>query len=420
MTKKFYSNIKNQILFFIFLYLSLLISFYLGEDSTGGAFLDYNNQREVINQFIDNFSYALLNYDNLEYTTRHSPVLLMMISLLVKLNFTDEFIRLIYLHLNLILPLFFFKCLKLKFNKIENYYLLLLTGIIFLSPTFRTLAIWPDSRILGLSVFIISIYYFLKFLDNNSEKNIFLNIFFCALASYISPNFSLFAIYFFYSYLKNFGLLSKELTKVILLNIILALPALYYVFYLDILFFFAKATVSFEGPDKLFVNYYNQILIVSSIIFFYLTPFIFTRIIELNEKNNNWILIIFSSIIILISIRSFNYNIDFSGGGIIFHISQFFFKNDILFYIFSFVSIFFILKLIDDKFNNILLFLIIFLGNPQTTIYHKYYDPLLLITFLTLFDFKIKIKIIGSYKSYIFIYIYFAVFLLMNNLKYLL
>ena len=47
-----------------------------------------------------NFSYALLNYDNLEYTTRHSPVLLMMISLLVKLNFTDEFIRLIYLHLN--------------------------------------------------------------------------------------------------------------------------------------------------------------------------------------------------------------------------------------------------------------------------------------------------------------------------------
>ena len=418
MTKKFYSNIKNQILFFIFLYLSLLISFYLGEDSTGGAFLDYNNQREVINQFIDNFSYALLNYDNLEYTTRHSPVLLMMISLLVKLNFTDEFIRLIYLHLNLILPLFIFKCLKLKFNKIENYYLLLLTGIIFLSPTFRTLAIWPDSRILGLSVFIISIYYFLKFLDNNSEKNIFLNIFFCALASYISPNFSLFAIYFFYSYLKNFGLLSKELTKVILLNIILALPALYYVFYLDILFFFAKATVSFEGPDKLFVNYYNQILIVSSIIFFYLTPFIFTRIIELNEKNNNWILIIFSSIISLISIRSFNYNIDFSGGGIIFHISQFFFKNDILFYIFSFVSIFFILKLIDDKFNNILLFLIIFLGNPQTTIYHKYYDPLLLITFLTLFDFKIKI--IGSYKSYIFIYIYFAVFLLMNNLKYLL
>lgn len=418
MTKKFYSNIKNQILFFIFLYLSLLISFYLGEDSTGGAFLDYNNQREVINQFIDNFSYALLNYDNLEYTTRHSPVLLMMISLLVKLNFTDEFIRLIYLHLNLILPLFFFKCLKLKFNKIENYYLLLLTGIIFLSPTFRTLAIWPDSRILGLSVFIISIYYFLKFLDNNSEKNIFLNIFFCALASYISPNFSLFAIYFFYSYLKNFGLLSKELTKVILLNIILALPALYYVFYLDILFFFAKATVSFEGPDKLFVNYYNQILIVSSIIFFYLTPFIFTRIIELNEKNNNWILIIFSSIISLISIRSFNYNIDFSGGGIIFHISQFFFKNDILFYIFSFVSIFFILKLIDDKFNNILLFLIIFLGNPQTTIYHKYYDPLLLITFLTLFDFKIKI--IDSYKSYIFIYIYFAVFLLMNNLKYLL
>ena len=38
------------------------------------------------------------------------------------------------------------------------------TSLIFLSPTFRSLAIWPDSRLFGLILFAMSIYYFLKFI----------------------------------------------------------------------------------------------------------------------------------------------------------------------------------------------------------------------------------------------------------------
>ena len=38
------SFLKKETVLLIFLYLSLLISFVIGENSTGGAILDYNNQ----------------------------------------------------------------------------------------------------------------------------------------------------------------------------------------------------------------------------------------------------------------------------------------------------------------------------------------------------------------------------------------
>ena len=64
---------KETFFFFIF-YLTLITSFFLGENSTGGALLDYINQKKISQTFSQNFFYTLLNYD--EFTTRHSPVLI--------------------------------------------------------------------------------------------------------------------------------------------------------------------------------------------------------------------------------------------------------------------------------------------------------------------------------------------------------
>ena len=147
---------------FIILYLSLYLSLYLGEDSTGGAFYDYLNQKKIVDEFVKNFNYAFFNYDNLQYTTRHSPILISIISILSKANIDDLVIRIFYLNTNILLPIFFYKCLKLKYNKIDTNILFLISLLIFLSPTFRTLIIWPDSRILGVTFFTISIYYFFK------------------------------------------------------------------------------------------------------------------------------------------------------------------------------------------------------------------------------------------------------------------
>ena len=145
------NNFKKEIVFFFVLYSSLIISFILGENSTGGAIIDYNNQKLITSKFNENFLNTLVNYDN--FSTRHSPVLIIFLSFLEKINLSDEIIRLIYLHICLFLPLIFYKILIEKFGIKNRNNLILLSCLIFLSPTFRSLSVWPDSRLLVANIF---------------------------------------------------------------------------------------------------------------------------------------------------------------------------------------------------------------------------------------------------------------------------
>ena len=150
---------KDSLILFIILYSSLILGFIFNEDSNGGAYLDYVNQDIIVNKFRDNFINSFLNYD--DFTTRHSPILISLISLLKKINIHQDIIRIIYLHLCLVLPITFYLILENKYilNIKDKKKFLLITGLVLLSPTFRSLSIWPDSRILGLT-FLISILFF--------------------------------------------------------------------------------------------------------------------------------------------------------------------------------------------------------------------------------------------------------------------
>jgi len=68
--KKIYIN--DYFKFYLVLYLSIIIGFILSENSTGGAIIDYLNQKKAVKDFSDDFLNTLLNYD--KYSTRHSPV----------------------------------------------------------------------------------------------------------------------------------------------------------------------------------------------------------------------------------------------------------------------------------------------------------------------------------------------------------
>ena len=46
---------KSSIFLFISLYITLLIGFFLGEDSTGGALADYLHQKKISQNFSLNF-----------------------------------------------------------------------------------------------------------------------------------------------------------------------------------------------------------------------------------------------------------------------------------------------------------------------------------------------------------------------------
>jgi hypothetical protein len=402
--------------FYFLCYSSLILGFYLNENSTGGAFLDYQNQNIIINFFVDDFYKTLLTYD--QFSTRHSPVLLILISLLKKIDFSDTMIRLTYLHINLLLPYFFYKILKIKFPSNKNFVLFLLSCIIFLSPTFRSLSVWPDSRILGLLLFTISIFFYIKFEKVQKYKYAILNIIFYTLSSYISPNFSVFSIFFVFKFFFTYRL-SLKFIYIILINIILCAPAFIYLLSLESNFLFKSAVPGASVDYNLWFNFSNKILCISTIIVFYLIPFLATNIIKINlqiisEKKYFFLTTIF---LYLICLYYFNYQLEYGGGGIFFQTSNKFFSNNYLFYFISFLSILMCNYLGSiNKFNYVLLFLII-LSNPQLTIYHKYFDPFLYIAFFSLFNLNIDQKILCSNKTIIFFHIFSVFFLIISFLK---
>ena len=115
MFKKILDNnfFNREIVILFLLYLGLIIGFILGENSTGGAILDYLNQKKVSEQFSLNFFNTLNQYDN--FATRHSPILIIILGIFEKFNIPDHIIRLIHLHFCLLLPFFFYFCLEIKF-----------------------------------------------------------------------------------------------------------------------------------------------------------------------------------------------------------------------------------------------------------------------------------------------------------------
>ena len=105
---------------------------------------------------------------------------------------------------------------------------------------------------------------------------------------------------------------------------------------------------------------------------------------------NNYIFLIkkyFFRIVLFVILLGyfFNYQINFTGGGILFQLSQLLFKSNYLFFGICIFSITLILYLSKLSTNNFFIIFILIISNIQNTIYHKYYEPLSIIIFFTLF-----------------------------------
>ena len=405
-------KLRTEIIVLFLLISSVYLGFYFNEDSSGGAIRDYNNQQKIVEAFSINFNDTILNYD--KYLTRHSPILIIFLSFLKNLGFNDEIIRLFHITFCLFLPLLFFKCLKLKFPNTSNKIIYFLVGLIFISPYFRSLAIWPDSRILGLTLFLLSVYFFLIFQNKKELKFAVYNTISLVLSSYVSPNFSVFVLFFLLFFFKAYGL-NKNIFIIIIINILLSLPALYYLFILEVNFLTVEALkYTDEGIGRL--NFANKILIISSIIFFYLFPFFITKMDNIYFSRKILWKIFFSTLIFVICLYNFNYSNNLGGGGIFFKISYFIFNNNLLFYIISFISLYCIISRIFNNYNDLLIWMILIASNIQYSIYHKYYDLLIVFLFLFLLKGDIKLTHLDT-KKITFIYFYFTSFLLLSFLK---
>ena len=412
---------KNyHILICFFLILSIYFGFFLGENITLGPKLDFEHALAGANHFGKDFINTFLNFDTaldeVGAATRISPIYLIIILFLNKILISVDLVRFFLMNIIMLNQLFFYKSLKLIFKEnVDKKYLLILSCILYLSPSFRSNAIWPESAMLGLLFFLISIYFYLKFKSHRKIKYSFLNILFLAIASYIRPSFCLFGIFFYYEFfmyfLKNKNFL-KNIFYITVLNFFLAFPAFYYVFILDVFFI---------DEGGLSMNYFNKIPIIASIVFFHMMPILIYKKfnLNLNYKYDLGLFLIITLSLTLI-IKNFNYDINLSGGGIILHASNYLLGNNILLFIFYPVSMYFLIKAsIFKNYNNLILILILLMMTPQYHIFHKYYDPLIIILCFTIFNLEIKHDFFQKNRYLFILYSFYIFYYFVHYINYL-
>ena len=375
----------------LILFSTIIVGFILNEDSLGGAKNDFYSQLERTFYFKEDLLYHFFNYDDLE--NRHSPIFLVFSSIILNSFENVKFLRVIHLLLPILIYFFFYKSLKIRFNKIDSSKLAFISSLIFISPTIRSYSIWPDSYIYGLLFFIISTYYFLLHrYQKYNFKNIFYNVFYLSISSYFMPIFSIFSLYFFFNF-TEFFLKKKFFYKipiVIFLNLLLAFPAFYYIFFLDINFLRSTGEWGLTEKTFSFLNFSNKFFYSSSIIFFHLIPifFIFLDKFKISKniiKSKNFILI-FLFLIITYFFSNYENIYDNLGGGGIFYIifNEILNVPDLQILLTIPISYFFVF-LLQNNINNYLIFLILLFSNFQLTIYHNYFEPITYIVILTLF-----------------------------------
>ena len=388
-------NTLNKFLYLV-LGISLFIDLYFNIDSAGsGGFIkDFESTWPLVEN-------PLAFSTNLDIKF---PLHYYIAAIIYKIVNDKEILRLIYCILALPIPYLFFICLKIKFKKININNLFLFSLIIFLLPSFRSAAVWPNTQITGIFFFIISLFFFLKW-ENKSQfnkfnKELFFIIFFMSLTVYTRQLYAMIFLYFIIIFYLNLD--KKNFIKTLLVVTIFALPGIIFVlFWPKIL----KATFEFK--------FYNSLLVNSSIISFYLIPFFtiifyFKKKIKLIDKDKLAIFLI--TIFVIICSYFFDYNY-LMGGGYFIKLSKILLGNFYFFYLTSIIGFFLLYLLSKENILNLILNLIIITAISAYIIFMKYFEPMFIIILFLLFKTKLT-NIFLENKKYILYYnFYFLVYL---------
>jgi hypothetical protein len=408
---------KKKSLLYVFFIITIIISIFIGENSTGGAKGDALATQKYIDAFIES------NLNGFQYIIAtpevHFPFFYFLIGNLIKL-FGVIFVKVFYIGISSLIPLFFYKSIsKVYQNQIDNNYLFYFSLILFLSPNLRSSAVWVTTDNLATLFFILSIYYFVLINNDKNKQAKLLYVYFCfiylILASYIRPYYCLFYFYFSYFLLNRINFVN--IIYILIFKIILSLPAVVYIFYL--LKFRGSANLN-ETSTFFEVDYVYNYLVFSSLYLFYFFSFVFVNYKEfyiLNLKNQKKIIFI---LIIFFILLAYFYSIPLvnTGGGIFYKLSKIVYIE--LFYIFSFLGSLLLFLLNKNNLNNILLIIIVIFCFPFYRIVQKYYDPLILIVFLILINSNFVNSFFRNLTKFklSFIYTYFLFFLLFVNFYY--
>tara|TARA_Y100000768_G_scaffold387609_1_gene379479 strand:- start:3853 stop:5118 length:1266 start_codon:yes stop_codon:yes gene_type:complete len=416
------SNFKSFLIYLLCSF-SLILGLLLGENSSGGAKIDFEYLFPYIQNFALDFKSGLNSYAGDTASVIHSPVFYILLSFFYKIIGNVIIIKFSYIIICCTLPLIFYLILKDKF-KLNKNILFIFSLVIFLSPYFRSSAIWLLGDNLSLIFFGLSIYYFNKIdeLKKINLKNSFLCLFFLILCCYIRYYYCLFALYYLFFFLRKIQ--KKHFFLIIIVSFILACPAIFYFYYIFFNFDFGTTVSNYSQ-----INFYNNSLIILSILLFYIFPFCLLQknyFVEYLKENMKLILLIFIILFFLYLIGQFLLSdliiFPSRGGGVFMKITDYININKLFFLtLISFLSLTILDFFFQEKRSqNYSLLLILIFSFPIFTIYQKYFDPLFFLLFFGLIKsnkFKniflkekiFHITIIGYFLSfYIFSLIYYS------------
>ena len=401
MKTNFFKTNQFILIVYILMYASLILGFIYNEDIAGGGALDRSFQKNVTSfGFLDGIKGFLFNF----YPTNtivHSPIYYILIHKLENLINNESVFRFFLMNIFLLIPLTLIRILNKKFT--HSYLILLIPLICFLSPNFRTIAIWSGREILSLTFLCISIFYYINSFNNFSLKNIFLSFLFLICASYISWEYGFISIIYFIELIINFKKKSK-IGLIFLFNLILSLPFFIYVI----------KFMNLDNYDQsILSNIFNNIPYFFSIYFFYSLPFLFLNYNCVRYIIKNYLFFFVTLMIFYIIARYAE--IPEIGGGIFIKILQFLGLSKLIFF-FSALGVLSFFYLNNKKlFFNILVLLILII---QTCIsYHffqKYIDLIFIIYFLFLFKINYLNEIIKQKKFIINLMILYFFYLFVS------
>lgn len=405
-------NKNQQISLYLLCFFSLTISLIIEENSSGGSKLDSEITRQFVDSFSINFSYGIEYFVNSGQV--QSPIFYIVLAYFEKI-LGKFFLKYFYLLISALVPIVFYTSLKKKFQNIDKNYLFLISLIIFLSPFFRSSAVWMTTDNLAILFYILSISKYLSLKKSNSSKNIILCLIYLSLAVYIRQYYIIFFLFFFIKFRNILSL--KKLFIFLLFEILIFLPLIwYYYYFLEINLSGLNTLESATSPFKL--NYFKNLLIFLSLYFFYTIPLYTNIFLEIKKNIIKYFFFILVLFLIFLSIY-FTSNLIFDefGGGFFVKASRILNRKE-LFFIASFVGALLLCKNMNT--NNIIVYICLILAFPTAIIYQKYYDPLLILTIFTITE-KDKIsELIQMVKINLkFLYLYFFSFLILCNLYYL-
>jgi hypothetical protein len=384
--------------YYVILTISLFIGLFFGEDSagSGGFRLDFATTWGLVEQ---PFRSDLTQYD-IKF-----PLHYYIASFIYLILDDKNLLRITYCVIASIIPFIFFSCLKKKFKNIDINNLFLFSLIIFLLPSFRAAAIWPNTQITGIFFFLIAIFFYLSWESkkqfNIINKELFLTIFFMSLTVYTRQ---IFALVFFYLLFEFFiRMKTKTFIKTCFLIFLFSLPGFGYIYFWPKIL---QATFDYK--------LYNTLLINSSIISFYLIPFFLIlekfKIKKMLFNNQSFFILIISSAIVVICAIFFDYNFKM-GGGFFIKLSILLFNNLSLFFLTSLIGLYLLCVLSLKNKMNILLSTIILFSISAWIIFQKYFEPMFILLLFFFYRTNLTKSFLKNKLNICLFHIYFIVYL---------